>query len=181
MLQFSTLQFTINYTLETMIKSKENKGQRPSLGQRISAYMKEVRQESQGTEKKVNESIHAYFLSQSKKSGRPAHELLISIRLNNETLKAQLFHKAKFLHCLKTRELVDFFSYGLSLIPGVEKRVTHPVMEYLIHLGNENQINPEKLDVVIVNCSKLVVVEAYHEGHYLKHIPVKELIQHFRK
>ncbi len=154
---------------------------KPTLSQRITSYLNEIRVDALGIEKKVIQNIHSYFSESGRKYDRPHHELLISIRCDNGKLKVRLFHKSKFLTCLKEANLVDFFSAGMGSIPGFTEKISKKVLQYLHDLAKENQVPLDQLDIVIVNCSKLVVVETFNGKQFLKQIPLKELIKHFSK
>ncbi len=163
-----------------MDKSSLKNKKKPTISQRISAYLKEIKTEALGVEKKVAENIHHYFRRCGKNYQRPPEELLISIKYPNNALKIQLFHKSEFLSELTTKELVDFFTGGLGALADIEKKASLKVIQYLHQLAQEHGAPVPQLDVLIVNCSKLVLVEVFCQNHFRKNILLKTLIQQFQ-
>lgn len=159
----------------------KTKSKDKTLSQRITSYLKELKTEALGMEKRVNENIHRFFLESGNKHRRPAHELLVKIQHPNNSLHIQLFHRSELLAILKSFELVNFFSGGMSAIPGLEEKTVEKVISYFNYLSHQHGISPHQLDIVIINCTKLVVVEVVSGTDFRKQIQLKELIQFFQK
>lgn len=134
-----------------------------------------------GYEKKVSKNVIQYLTKASREERVPIGQLFARILIKGNTVRVYLHHKGKLLKEIPVRELVIFFAgQGTADLFDVESKVADSIKTYMAEFSTLHEIRDDNLQIRISMDESKVIVGAYKHIQYIKDIPVKDLVKHFK-